>query len=320
MPISTIASYLSTIDEFVIHWTQVNTSLGAGGPLVLTGSFAVANLSTLKTNLQTAITAVEGPRNDKQNAATDRDLKKGPLLERLRQFRGIVIGQLAGSAYAKSAPTIPSFTASEGVFMRAMDDMQSLWVKINAAPPAGFTGPLKCAGNYLVATHATDVAALRTTYTTLNNAIQTIGLRLGERDAQLPTIRTRLVQYRTVIPGIFAKGDALLLSLPRVTPPPGATPKAVNLSWVWNAGTEMADLSWSASDNPNLKEYQVRACDPPTYKAAEEVTVDTIAKTQTTFSTNEGLGVSGAVKLFKVYVVTEDDNEKGSKSVKVTVP
>ena len=118
MPISSIASYLSTIDEFVIHWNQVNAGL-APGSLALTGSFSVASLSTLKTNLQTAITAVEGPRNDKQNAATDRDLKKGPLIERLRQFRGVVIGQLAGSAYAKSAPALPAFTASEGVFMRA---------------------------------------------------------------------------------------------------------------------------------------------------------------------------------------------------------
>ena len=34
--------------------------------------------------------------------------------------------------------------------------------------------------------------------------------------------------------------------------------------------------------------------------------------------TNFGLTVAGAVKYFKVYVVTDDDNEKGSNSVKVT--
>lgn len=320
MPLSSIASYLSTVDEFVTHWNQVNVTLGINGPLILTGSFAVANLSTLKSGLQTAITAIEGPRNDKQNAANDRDLKKGPLLERLRQFRNVVEGQLAGSIYENSAPKMVSFSSSEGVFMRAMDDMQTLWVQINANPPLGFTAPLKLVGNYLAATHATDIAALRTTYATLNAAIQTIELKLADRNVKLKPIRTRLVQYRKVIQGIFAKGDTLILSLPKVTPPAGSTPKAVVLSGVWNAGTSMADLSWGASDNANLKEYQIRACDPPKYKTSDEEPVATIAKTSTTFSTNFGLGVSGATKIFKVYVVTEDDNEKGSNAVKIVRP
>lgn len=318
MPLSSVASYLSTIDEFVVHWNQVNVTLGLP-PLTLTGNFAVANLSTLKTNLQTAITAVEGPRNDKQNAATDRDQKKGPLLERLRQFRGVVIGQLAGSVYEGSAPIIPSFTAGEGVIMRAMDDMQSLWVKINAAPPPGFAGPLKLVGNYLVATHLTDITALRAAYAAYNSASQTVSLRLGERNAQLAPIRQRLVQYRTVIQGIFPKGDPLILSLPRVTPPPGSTPKGVFLSGAWNPATNMADFGWDASTNPNLKNYQLRASDPP-YNTDDEVPVATIPKTETTFSTDDGLEVSGAVKAFKLYVVTEDDNEKGSNTVTITRP
>lgn len=323
MPLTTIASYLSTIDEFVTHWTQVNTTLGPGGPLVLTGGFAVATLSTAKTNLQTAITAVEGPRNTRQNAANDRDLKKAALLERLRQFRARVTADLAGSTYVGSLPTVPQFTASEGVFLKAMDDMQTLWVQINAAPPAGFTPPLTLVGAYPVATHLTDITALRTTYAAINAAQQTIELRLADRDVLLGPIRARLVQYRQAVNGRFAKGDALILSLPRVTPLPGSTPKATVLSAAWNGATDMLDLAWVASTNPELKEYQLRSCDPPKYLTSLEAPVATFLKTETTASLDgatAGLGVSGAVKLYKLYVVTNDDNEKGSKSVTVTRP
>ena len=38
------------------------------------------------------------------------------------------------------------------------------------------------------------------------------------------------------------------------------------------------------------------------------------------FDFNVGLLAPGAVKFVKVYVVTHDDNEKGSNSVKVTHP
>ena len=47
-----------------------------------------------------------------------------------------------------------------------MDDMKSLWAKINAAAIPGFTGPLTLVGGYAIATFLTDLAALKTAYTT----------------------------------------------------------------------------------------------------------------------------------------------------------
>lgn len=318
MPLSSVASYISTITEFEAHWTQWNNDTSANN--ALSGSFKLADLTQMKADIQAAITAVEVPRNQRENAGTDRDSKKAALIERLRQFRASVTGNMPGSTYVGSLPVIPAFTAGEGVFMKAMDDMQSLWVQINAAPPAGFTGPLKLIGNYTAANHATDLAALRTTYLNYNTAVQNTTLKIAARDALLPAARQRLIQYRTVIAANFLKTSALYMSLPRVTPLPGATPKAVSVSWVWNGTTNKADLSWEAATGSNLKELQIRACDPPSYRAADETLVATIAAGSTSYSTNFGLGVSGAVKLFKVYVVTLDLNEKGSNSVKVTRP
>lgn len=319
MPLSSVVSYLSTMDEFITHWLDWNAQTSANN--TLPGGFKAADLQTMRDNLQTAITAVETPRNQLQAAGAARDLKKGPLIERLRQMKGRVLGELAGTTYASMLPHMPNFTAGEGVFLRAMDDMQSLWVQINSAPPAGFTAPLKLVGNYTAANHAADIASLRASYTAYNTALQTVELKLGARNEMLPPIKFRLVQYRQVIQGSFPAGHNLILSLPKVTPNPGSTPKAVgNLSAVWNAGTLKAVLTWTPSASPSVTEYQIRSCDPPTYRVGEEVVLGTVSSAVFTFATDDGLGVSGAAKLFKVYAVTGDGNEKGSKAVKVTRP
>ena len=76
-------------------------------------------------------------------------------------------------------------------------------------------------------------------------------------------------------------------------------------------------MSWTASAEADLKEYQVRAHPGPKYKTDEETQVATAAKTATALETNYGLGIAGATQLFKVYVVLESDKEKGSNVVKV---
>lgn len=321
MPLSSLASYLSTTQDFITHWTQWNTTT-LGNNQLSDGS-KVADLTAQRTGLQTAITAVETPRNSRETAAQDRDNKRVVLREKLRQFRARCQSDLRGSVYQNAAPAIPPTNSGEGLFMRAMDDMQSLWVTINATPPAGFTAPLKLVGLYTAANHATDIAALRTTYTNYNTAAQQVELRLGERDALLEPIKNRLLLYRQTILGSFPAGDPLILSLPRVTPLAGSTPRAVILSATWNPATDELDLSWTGSTNAHLDHFSLRSCDPPRYRAADEEAVQSIDKTLTSISipgADCGLGVSGAVKFFKLYVVTDDDNEKGSKSVKVSRP
>ena len=51
---------------------------------------------------------------------------------------------------------------------------------------------------------------------------------------------------------------------------------------------------------------------------SEEQVVQPVSKTLATLDTTFGLGAAGAVSLFKVYVVLNSTNEKGSNSVKVT--
>jgi hypothetical protein len=320
MPISSIASYLPTMQEFITHWTAVNADLGLGNSLVLTGGYAVANLTNDRATLETKIIAVEPAVNTLQAAANLRDNQKGPMRERVRQFRAFVPSFLKGSQYVRAVPLLPRFLSNPGDFMRSLDDMSSLWTTINAAPPVGFTPPLKLQGNYLVAAFNTDVTTMRADFAAWDAAFQTVAIVRGQRDMLLPPIQPRLSQYRQAVIATYPPGHALVQSLPLIRPAPGSTPHAVQLSGAWDAGIVKAHLEWTTSDNAHLDHYSVRSCDPPRYRAVDEAVVAEVAAGTTQLDTDLGLLAPGSAKIFKVYVVTEDDNEKGSNSVKITHP
>src|SRR3990172_1219046 len=106
MPITTIGSYITTYDEFLAHWEDVNLALG-GTPatdLTLQGLYTRANMITDRATLQAAITLLEDRENDRQIAANSRDVQKDELRDRLGQFRGMLKGKLPGTAYLAAAP------------------------------------------------------------------------------------------------------------------------------------------------------------------------------------------------------------------------
>ena len=322
MPLSSIGSYLPTTQEVINHWTQVNAALG-GAPatdLKLQGGYILATLTSDRAALQAAITATEGSDNVRQTAATNRDLKKAAIFPRLAQFRAGVRFKLVGTGYVGALPRVPNFSRNQALFLKAFDDMASLWLTINAdATVVGFTPPLLLIGGYTQASFATELAALRTAYNAVDNADEAARLNRKKRDVLLPPLKKRLLQYRIAVLATFGPNDPLTLSLPVVTPPPGSTPAAVNLSGVWNPATSKGDLSWSESTNPNLDHYSVRTAPIP-YKAADESVVAEVPAGTLTYSTDSGLLAPGSVAQFKVYVVLTTGNEKGSNTVSITHP
>lgn len=320
MPITTIGSYLPATQEFINHWNAANSELGAGGPMTLQGGYAVAALIAERTALENAIIAVEGTDNIRTNTASDRDIKKAALRPRLAQFRALVQGALAGSFYVRSLPRMPATTVNEAAFLRAFDDMASLWTQINAAPPAGFTAPLVLPGSYALASLTSDLAALRAAYLAANDAAQNARISREKRDILLPPIKTRLRQYRSVVIGRLPAGSALLQSIPAYSPPPGSTPDPVAVSGSWDAVQEKAVLTWQPSDNENLDYYSVRTAPGPAYRASEETAIGSVPAGDETFATAVGLAAPGSIALYRVYVVLTTANEKGSATVKVTRP
>ncbi len=310
------------MQAFIAHWLAVNSQLDDDGlpHIVLPTAYTVATLTTDRADIADAITAVQPALNQLQAAANNRNNKKVPLRERIRQFRAAAQSYLKGSQYINALPRLPRFDASPGDFTKALDDMSSLWATINALPPPGFTAPLKLIGAYTLANFNTEVTAMKAAFTAWDAAYQNAAIVRGQRDMLLPPVKPRLSQYRQAVLATFPPGNALVLSLPAVRPPSGSTPKAVQISGLWNGTSSKAHLEWTASANPNLDHYSIRSCDPPRYRAADESVVASVAAGTTVFDTDDGLLAAGSAKIFKVYVVTHDDNEKGSNSVKITHP
>jgi hypothetical protein len=316
MPLSSLGSYIPTLNEFLAHWELVNKALGAS-PLTLPGGYAVAHLTTDRDVLQTLITNIETANNAVQQAAAERDQQLAPLRERLRQFRAFVRGRLAGTVHVPSLPKMPPTHANESIVLRALDDMANGWSRINARPPSGFTAPLTLTGGYTLALFQTEVAALRTAYGMVTSANEAARFARDQRDEMVSRLRQRLVQYRQTVLGTFAAGHALLTSLPALSPPAGSTPEAVRLSGTWDAQQGQAVMTWTASPAADLKHDAVRYHAGPRYRAAEEQAVMMVAKTETRLATDFGLAASGSSAWFKVYVVTQTENERGSNAVRV---
>ena len=321
MPITTVASYPITAEAFLNHWNQVNTFLGLpANALTLVGGYTVANLTTDRTALMNSITAVVAADNVQTNTASDRDIKKAAFRVRITQFRGLVSGLMMGSVYVRSLPTMPLFSASEGAYLRPLDDMQNLWTQINASPPPGFTAPLLLAGGYTLAAFTTDLAALKTAYTASNDATQNATIARSGRDVLLAPLRARMQQYRKAVVGKLPPGNPLLNTIPAYSPPPGSTPDAVSASGHWDALQNVAVLNWTASTNPRLTRYALRTAPGPVYRVKDETTVDLLDSDMLFTNTLAGLAASGATALYRIYVVLDTGNEKGSATVKVTRP
>lgn len=319
MAISAVGTYLPTVQEFLNHWTQANLELGAA-PIVLSDGYTLANFSADRTALENAVLGLQPVDNIRTNTAADRDIKKNALRARLTQFRAIVSGQMAESRYVRSLPKLPNPTANEAAYLAPFNSMASLWKKINASPPKGFTGPLLLQGGYSQANLTADIAALRAAYAAANDATANSRSAREERDLLLPNLRARMKQYRQVAKGRLPASSPLAGTIPAYSPPPGSTPAPVKVFGVWDAALGQAVLTWEASSNPALDSYSIRTAPGPVYKAAEEVVVASVPTAQNTFATDTGLAAPGSVALFRVYVVLSTGNERGSATVKISRP
>lgn len=327
MPISGASSYGPTLNQFLPHWEQVNTSLGAGGPLLLRNpnsptppTLNRADLVTMRANLVLKHTDITDQINNVQLAAATLKMMKEALLLRGNQFNEAVRSGLAGTAYAEALPLLPSVSDGEEVFIEPMDDIATLWPKVNAAAGIpGFTPPLLLLGGYPVADFVTALGLLKTQYETVGKEDFLVSFKIKERNKMQELIYPVLKAYRLAVPTKFAANDPLMLTLPKLTPDPGSTPDPVLANGTWNAPTTQGKLTWDESTAPDLDEYEVRWSPGATYDSSLEVVLANIAKTAPReYFTTQGLLAIGDVSNFKIYVTTTTGNERGSNTVKIT--
>ena len=315
------SSYVPTINEFLAHWLQVNTALGGGGPLVLSDGTTLAILTGYRDSLMTFGASIQGKLNDVEIARGNIEIKRVVVINRLGEFNRKVRGFLSHTAFVTALPEVPPGSSSVATLVDALDDMATLWVKINAATIPGFTGPLTLLGGYLVATFNTDLAALKTDSTTWQNAVQDVKLERERRNDLQDKVQPALRDYRAAVLGSFAETDALVETLPRLTPEAGSTPDGVVVNGIWDMPQLKAKLTWSASTDPNLSQYEIRFCAGPNYSTENESVIGSVTPAETReFLTDSGLTTAGNTASFKVYVVLTTGNEKGSNTVAITRP
>lgn len=320
MAINGPSSYVSTTNEFLAHWDAANVALGGGGPLLLPGGTTRANLLSQRDALQTKHSEVEGQINNREIARADLQMKKDDLHLRGGQFNDKVRAVLGATAFAHALPVLPQPQDGQGNFIPPVDDIGTLWSRVNGAVGIlGFTPPLLLLGAYPLVDFNTALAGLKAQFSTASTEEVLVTLKLAERNAIQDIIYPWLKSYRQVLPTYFAANSPLVASLPKLTPDAGATPDAVLANGVWNVPTTQGKLTWAASTDVNLAEYEVRWSPGTTYDSTIEVVLGTIAPgAPREFFTTQGLGTAGAVSVFKVYVKTTTGNERGSNTVKIT--
>ena len=315
--------YLNKADEFAGHWVASNTALGAP-PIILPGNYVQATMATDRTALAALVTAAITAANNLGTSAAARDALRIPLAERIRQFNALVRGVFPGSGMVRDLPKVPALSAGDGIWMQAMADMDNIWGTINAITPTplGVTLPMVLPGGYTKANFNTDQTALNAAFTACINNTRALKEAYRARNVAQLALETRYRQYRLQVQGRFAKGSVQLATLPALVVAGGHTPDAVNASAVWSVPLAKAVITYSASADPDLQEYELRGSIGGTKFDNDTATVfDTHAAGDLTpFETDTGLGVSGAKVFYKVVVVLTTGREKGSKAVSVTRP
>lgn len=316
MPFTGPSSYLPTIDEFRAHWNNVNTAL-APSALTLLGPYAKADLDSDRDDLSDSITDLVAGTNVLEGHRQDRDNAKPEVRERMRQLGSAIRGLLHGATQEGHIADLVNMTDSQGKWLVAMRDAINNWTDVNANPPAGFTGPLLLFGGYTVANFTADCTALEASFEGVSMEEQNVDDFIKARDAIYLGVRERLALYRQAVEGTFPADHPLVLSLPRISPLPGHTPDPVVLTAVWNEVSKEMDASWTESTDPDLAYYTMRMNGEDPYDTTEETFVESFLPGVLSFSTEEGLPAAGDSMGYKVYVVLNTGNERGSNAVTV---
>lgn len=322
-------SYPPTIEAFLDHWEPVNVALGAAGPLVLrknaTETLAdvpIAGLNTMLTNLNAQRGAVNVQLNEIETARADIELKKAALLIRLNQFNTAVRSELANTKYPAGLSNVPSISDGVESWRDVCDDVVSLWAKIDYDDAMGPAMDLKLLGAYTLELFTIEQDNLRAAFRAARKAERNAITERAERDRQQDVIYKVLKAYRAAVPVKLGADAPLTQSMPRLLPAEGSrTPDPVTAAAEYAPATQQAKVTFSASDDEDLKEYLVMGCLGPNFHIADEEILAHIGPAQAReFLTNYGLGLPGQICGYRVVVVLNSGHQNGSEPVYVTRP
>lgn len=315
MPLSGPHTYLETCEEFHGHWTQVNAALSPGA-MVING-YTLANFTGDMASLDAEMSNIPTVRGDIDILRQLRDDNEEPLRDRMLQIRGAINSQHKNLGIHGVNMELPSTKDDMGNWLAAMDRFKDGWTRVNAAGD-----DLVLFGTYELADFTTDCDTMEERLREIENKSSYVTETLRARDQLMDSITERLKVYPDAVLGHFPSNHSLTLSIPRLWPLPGRTPDPVTLTAVYNAGTGKFDLSWTASEDPDIDSYKVYGGlagspgegDPINLLESLEPNTTSLS---TTYGTTNGEGYGAT---FQVDVVLNTGNRRGSNKVTVFVP
>ena len=324
MAITGNSSYISTINQFLAHWGQCNTALGAT-PLLIhradNTTVTKAQFTTQRDALQTQINTIQACLTAQQIARGNINARKAALLTQFNLFVAVLDAYYRQTDFYQARPYAPSFSDGQEVFSRPLGNVMSLWVKLNAGPaPAGVTLPLVLPGGMDQGTFASAVSGLLFAYADEEVKAQDLTLARAARNRLQTEAYALMKAYRETVPVRLTAFPDLIATLPRLTPLPGHTPVPVNASAVFEA-PNASKVVYEASQDGLLERYELRGNVGDHYSDEDAIVIATnLPGDAREFVTTFGLTQPGAEIALKVFVVLTTGNEAGSAALLVERP
>jgi hypothetical protein len=324
MPIQGNASYIQTMDEFLAHWQQCNTALGAN-PLVIAkpgGPATVrAQFDALRTTLIANQTAVQAQLNTQQIARGDINIKKAALLLTFNQFINVIEAYYQGTKFYNAKPLAPGIGEGQENFTNPLVDAMTLWLAINAGEaPAGVTLPVLVGAAVDQGSFASAIATLQISYRDERTAGQAVDLARADRGLTQVSAYDLLKAYRLAVPAKCSQFPTLLATLPKLTPDPGHTPDAVNASATYVAPST-SHVVHDASTDADLSHYELEGTNGDEFNQDDAVFLGRHEPNEANeFTVAFGLTQPGTAVALKVYVVLTTGNRAGSATMVVQRP
>ena len=323
MPITGPSSYPTTLTAFLSHWESANTVITTG-PIVLEDGTSRAELLTLRDALDTVRDAVTDATVDLALARSSLNIALAALQARAVEFNARVRGDLSATAFPGALPEAFSVGQSESIVRESLRRISRLWSKINqlgSSAPAGVAMPFLLSSGYSLTSLDADRDALREAYRALSDAEVDAAIARGQRNKMQDVIYAKLKAYRQKLTGYETGYPELFTTLPALSPAAGHTPEPVAVQAVWDPATTQARITWEASTDAALQSYEVRGSAGDNYDADDEIVIATIPaggprEAQSAFALN----VPGLTAGFKVYVILNTGNERGSEAQYVVRP
>jgi hypothetical protein len=319
MPIASNVDFIPVMDEFIFHWNETDPGIKLAED---DEAVTFANFGELRADLDESKTTLQGKLNDWEGARVHLDQLRQSIGDRIAEFNRRIRAEFPNKPDFNRLPDVPNRSAGRDAFLNALDDMINLWGRVNDLPPTPvFTAPLLLREGL---THAQALALradLDTAFTARGNAEKALGSQRLARDTFQDRARTLMVRYRAKIEALYALDSAEVATLPKVTPSQGSTPDAVELTAEWSPTEQRAELSWTASEDPDLASYQIRYVPGPDYVSADEAPLATIPPgAPLVFQTPAGFPDPGSARSYKVYVRLTTGHEAGSEAKTVFRP